>query len=211
MTVNQVPSMNTRGRGSRSRIPSLWAATEPSTTAGPRIVASSRKRPARKEPPNSSSTSVRAASTPMPPVSSSLTRSLRRTVASTRVVCVTDSTGPMRAAITRASSGTSDPVPSTPPPGVTRSKLVPSRSRVAIRSARPDAEMPITATMAAIPMAMPIAVSTARAGRAASPRMPSPSKSLGRSRLLIRWCPRRPARPAVRRFGETAPPAHARG
>ena len=62
-----------------------------------------------------------------------------------------------------ASAGSFDWSPSTDWPGVTSSRLVPSRSSRPSRSARLDAEMPSTATIAAMPMAIPSAVSTAAA------------------------------------------------
>ena len=48
------------------------------------------------------------------------------------------------------------------PPGSTRRRFVPRSSSFARRSARPEAEIPSTATIAAMPMAIPVAVSTAR-------------------------------------------------
>ena len=51
------------------------------------------------------------------------------------------------------------------------------------RSARLDAEMPTTATIAAMPMAIPSAVSSVRSRRERSPTVPTRARSTGRSRL----------------------------
>ena len=61
----------------------------------------------------------------------------------------------------------------------TVSRFVPSASSWASRSARPDAEMPSTATSAAMPMAMPRAVSAVRSRRVRSPTAPARSTSRG--------------------------------
>jgi hypothetical protein len=57
--------------------------------------------------------------------------------------------------------------------------FVPSWSNVDWSWARLDAEMPSTATIAAMPIAMPRADSTARSGRARSPAAPSRARSAG--------------------------------
>ena len=57
-------------------------------------------------------------------------------------------------------------------PGSTCSRLVPSSSSSASRSALLDAEMPTTATMAAMPIVMPTAVSNVRRRLARSPTRP---------------------------------------
>ena len=68
-------------------------------------------------------------------------------------------------------------------PGVTVSRFVPSASISATSSARLDAEIPSTATMVAIPSAMPGADSTLRAGRITSPASATGHRSAGRIRL----------------------------
>ena len=60
---------------------------------------------------------------------------------------------------------------------------VPSPSSWASTSARLDAEIPTTATIAAMPMAMPRAVSAVRDRRARRPTVPTRARSTRRSRL----------------------------
>ncbi len=64
-------------------------------------------------------------------------------------------------------------------PGVTVSRLVPSRSIVASRLAWLEAETPTTATIAPIPIAIPSAESAARSFRVRSPCTATDSSSWG--------------------------------
>ncbi len=106
----------------------------------------------------------------MPPDSISGTWSLRYTDASgTTPVAEVSSTGPIRSIIGSASSGSCEASPNTDWPGAVVSRLVPSASRRRFRSSELEAEMPTTATIAAIPMAMPIAESVTRSGLDRSP------------------------------------------
>ena len=110
-----------------------------------------------------------AATTRIPPVTSSSMRSVRRTVASTPVIPAVIVTGPMRAATSRADSGNVVESPDIVWPGCTRKRSVPRASMRAMTSARLDDEMPTTATIAAIPMAIPSAVSSVRNRRERKP------------------------------------------
>src|SRR6266568_3471698 len=69
-------------------------------------------------------------------------------------------------------------------PLVTVSRLVPSRSIWASRSAWLERVMPSTETIAAMPIAMPSADSPARSGRARRPTVPTGRRSAGRNRDL---------------------------
>src|SRR5215212_1731219 len=80
-------------------------------------------------------------------------------------------------------------IASSPPkvwPGDTWSRLVPSRSSAASRSALLDSETPRTATIEAIPIATPRADSAARSRRERSPDAPTRRMSAGSSRLAAR-------------------------
>ena len=121
----------------------------------------------------------------MPLVSYDGMRSVRRTVASTSATAAAPSTGARRRTMAGASAGNFDWSPSTDWPGVTSSRLVPSRSSRPSRSARLDAEMPSTATIAAMPMAIPTAVRIARPLRVRSPVRPTAATSTGRRRLVL--------------------------
>src|SRR5690348_16571128 len=79
-----------------------------------------------------------------------------------------------------AGSGTSAPARLCP--SVTVSRLVPSRSMRASRSAWLERVMPSTATTAAMPMATPSMDSAARTGRLRSPTVPTGSRSAARKR-----------------------------
>ncbi len=164
-------------------MPSRSAAVLPSTTAGSREVAASRKRPVRTEPPTVSRRSVSDAWTLMPPVSVSGMASVRRTVASTPVSPLAAVTGPMRRIIAVASGGRVASSPRKLCPAWTCSRLVPRASSSARRSALLDAEIPSTATRAAMPMAMPSAVRALRSRRVRRPTLPVARTSRGRSRL----------------------------
>jgi hypothetical protein len=89
----------------------------------------------------------------------------------------------MRPAVSRASSGSVVSSPNADWPGAARSMPVPSESISANRSALLDDEMPTTATIAAMPMAMPSAVRLVRSRRLRSPIVPARSTSIGRIRL----------------------------
>ena len=120
-------------------------------------------------------------------------RSVRRTVApETVAVAAASSTGPIRRTIAGASSGRREASPKIDWPARTCSRLVPSLSSSASRSALLDAEIPTTATSAAMPIEIPIAVSIVRTGRErASPTVPVRARSTGRRRLTM------PARAAI--------------
>ena len=122
---------------------------------------------------------MRAAFTEIPPVSDSGMRSVRRTLADTFPVALTDSTGPMRPIIPTDSSGRDASSPNRVWPGVTVSRLVPSRSSWARRSARLEAEIPSTDTMAAIPRAIPSPDSPVRSRRVRRPTLPTRNTSAG--------------------------------
>ena len=64
----------------------------------------------------------------------------------------------------------------------TTSRLVPRRSSSESRSARDESEMPSTATIAAMPMAMPRPESAARSRRVRRPMLPTRRRSRGCSR-----------------------------
>ena len=164
-------------------MPSRSAASTPSTTVGTCPDAASRNRPLASRPLTASSTPTSAATTAMPPVMFSSTWSLRRTVASIPVRPAADVTGPMRSATARAESGSVVASPKAVCPGATRSMSVPSPSSWARTSARLDAEIPTTATIAAIPIAMPSDVSAVRDLLARRPIVPTRARSATRSRL----------------------------
>src|SRR5262245_55854382 len=67
-------------------------------------------------------------------------------------------------------------------PGATRRRFVPRRSRVAIRSPFDDSEIATTATIAAMPIAIPRAERAARSRRVRRPMPPTRRTSAGRSR-----------------------------
>ena len=139
-------------------MPSRSAAFAPSTTAGYRAVAALRNEPVRTVPSTAASSSGSVATTPMPPVSSAGIRSVRRTVALTAVVPAAADDRADAADHRRGVLGQLRVVAEERLPGFTVSRLVPRPSSWSRRSARPDAEMPSTATRAAMPMAMPSAV-----------------------------------------------------
>jgi hypothetical protein len=94
----------------------------------------------------------------------------------------TDRTGAIRPTIDSESIGSSASPPVIVDPGETLSRLVPSAASVRSSSAREDEEMPTTATIAAIPIAMPSADRKARIGRVRRPTAPTLSTSRGPSR-----------------------------
>ena len=158
-------------------MPSVLAATAPRTTAGYRAVAGFRNVPAATLPPRVASSPGWAASTEIPPLWTAGTAAVRRTVApGTYPVAVTDSTGGMRAIIGSAVSGSGAGEPSKACPALTVSRF-PSAPSWASRFALDEAEMPSTATAAAIPIAMPRQDSAVRSFRAHSPRHPPSTSS----------------------------------
>ena len=164
-------------------MPRRAAASDPSTTAGWVAVASLRNAPSATVPPTVSSSVGSVATTLMPLVRSSGMRSVRRTLTpSTLRVAAADSTGPIRRIIAGAAVGSVASSPNGSLPGATCSRLVPNRSSSASRSARLEAEMPTTATIAAMPIATPSDVSSVRSRRARSPTVPSHRASVNRSR-----------------------------
>src|SRR5215207_1195854 len=119
----------------------------------------------------------------MPPVIASSMRSVRLTVWSSVLTDAARWTVPIRPIMPVAVFGSSASSPRKVWPGPTVSRFVPSRSSVASRSALLDSEMPRTATIDAIPMAIPSAESPARRRRDLSPIAPTRSASLASSRL----------------------------
>ena len=106
---------------------------------------------------------------------------------STAAVAATCSTPATRRSIDGAASGSTASSPRNDCPGATRSRFVPSRSSCASRSAFEDSEMPSTATIAAMPIAMPSADSAARSRRVRSPSEPVRTMSRGVTRLGRAW------------------------
>ena len=96
-------------------------------------------------------------------------------------VAAADCTGVMRRIIAGAVVGSWEAWPNPFRPGCTWRRFVPNRSSWASRSARLDAEIPTTDTIAAIPMAMPSAVRMARERLVRSPRLPTPRRSRRRT------------------------------
>ena len=127
-------------------------------------------RPAARLPSSVSSSDGSAPWTAMPPVSPDGIRSVRRTVAPVSDTADTPSTGPIRPIIATASSGSVASSPNIVWPGATVSRFEPIRSSSASKVARLDSAMPRTATIAAIPIAIPSAVSPERSRRAPRPR-----------------------------------------
>ena len=76
-------------------------------------------------------------------------------------------------------------VPKKPACGEALTKLVPHDSKVERRSALPEAEIPDTATIAAIPMPIPIDVRVARPFLARTPYKATKNKSLILSLFLL--------------------------
>ena len=109
--------------------------------------------------------------------------SVRRTVWEVIVTPAALVTGATRPAVSRAVVGSVVDSPNIVWPGATRNRSVPRLSISAIRSARLDAEIPTTATMAAIPMAIPRDVNVVRKGRERNPTVPTRNTSASRSRL----------------------------
>ncbi|WP_162003898.1 hypothetical protein [Streptomyces antimycoticus] len=91
---------------------------------------------------------------------------------STSPVAVACRTGPMRSTVETAFFGRTTPFPIVSSPASAVSRLVPGQSSRAIRSARLEAERPTTATIVAMPIAIPRADSTTRVRRARSPTRP---------------------------------------
>ena len=96
-------------------------------------------------------------------------------------VSATCVTGPMRAIMPGAASGSSAVSPKSVWPLVTVSRLVPSRSISASSPACEEAERPSTATIAATPIAMPSAESPARSRRVRTPMLATRARSARRS------------------------------
>ncbi len=114
----------------------------------------------------------------MPPVSVTEMRSVRYTrAAATRPVEDTSVTGPILATICGEVVGRCAASPKNEVPGPTDSRLVPRASSCRSTCARLDVAMPTTATMAAMPIAMPRADSTTRNGRARRPAPPTRTTS----------------------------------
>ncbi len=177
ITVKYWPARYTWVAARTWSMPSVCAATAPRTTAGYLAVGADKNVPAATLPPRVASSPGWAASTEMPPLSTAGTAAVRRTVApGTYPVAVTDSTGGMRAIIGSAVSGSGAGEPSKACPALTVSRF-PSAPSWASRFALDEAEMPRTATAAAIPIAMPRQESAVRSLRARSPRQPPRTRS----------------------------------
>src|SRR5215475_7312430 len=88
----------------------------------------------------------------------------------------------MRAIIPGAVLGSSAVPPNRVCPLVTVSRLVPSLAIWASSPAEEEADRPSTATIAATPMAMPVADRAARSLRVRSPTLATRARSAGRSR-----------------------------
>ena len=161
-------------------MPRDCAALKPSTTAGNAAVPSLRKVPRATLAPRASSRLGSAAMTAMPPVSILPTAAVRRTVAlGTKPTAVAVSTGGMRRIMPSAARGSDAGWPVNDVPALTLRRL-PSAASWSSRPAREEAEMPSTATAAAMPIAIPRADRAARIGRARSPLPPSATASVAR-------------------------------
>lgn len=163
-------------------MPSRSAATAPRTVTGSRSPAGSSQAPLSTSPPSAARRSVRTACVVTPAVRSSGTRSLRRIRASTSPVPVACRTGPMCSTIATAFLGSLTSLPRASLPASAVRRLVPSRSSLAIRSARLDSERPTTATMVAMPMVMPSAAG--RLVREQQPGLPRQRAGDGHALLL---------------------------
>ncbi len=106
-------------------MPSRSAAVAPRTTAGRFADAASSQRPCATVPRTACSRLSSADVVVMPPVYSSGTRSVRRTVGSSCSTADTDCTGPIRRSIPGASSGSTASSPRNDRPGVIVSRFVP--------------------------------------------------------------------------------------
>jgi hypothetical protein len=91
-------------------------------------------------------------------------------------------TGPIRRTMSTACSGSFDSPPNMVFPGPAVSRLVPSVASWSDSRAWLAAVIPSTETIAATPMPMPSADSTARAGRPTTPVSPARMRSSGPSR-----------------------------
>ena len=170
ITVNQRPPSHTDRRAVERSMPEPVGRRRPrARRSGSGSVAASRNRPSASVPPTCRAGSSSAAATAMPPVSDvgdqvGAAHGWRRRRRPRRLV---DRADPARSS--RRLLGQRAPRRRTRLARRDPSRLVPSSSSWASRSARLDAEMPTTATIAAMPMAMPSAVSTVR-GRACASR-----------------------------------------
>ena len=176
ITANCTPPIVTTGPWSRSRMPSRSAATAPSTTTGSCPSWVSIQRPIaeravdRVDQARSPWRARRSRSVSSCTVAPHLgvERAHRR-----RRVHGPDAPHHRRR-LTRAGA---TPAPNTSLPARTTSRSVPSSSICASTSARLDAEMPNTETIAAMPIAMPSAVRAARPLRPRKPYVPTETKS----------------------------------
>ena len=172
----------TRSSSATSTIPSFCAATEPSTTAGYVLVASSSHSPSASDAFSVVSSPSSAANTVMPLLMPSEIASVRRTVASTVAIELTAVTGPMRLTIFTASAGSVWSPRPKPWPACTSSRFVPSARMRVCSSSRDDADRPSTPTIAAMPMATPSVDRPVRRRRVRRPSAPTRKTSVGRSR-----------------------------
>ena len=162
-------------------IPNLSAETEPNTVTGISDKPSVINRPSDKFPPITSNNSELVTTVEIPPPSNSEIKSVLRTNKSACVVEVTSSTGPILSTIPITPSGNSSWLPKKPACGEALIKFVPRDSRVANKSALPDDEIPVTATIAAIPIPIPIDVIAALPLRAFTPYKATKNKSRNRN------------------------------
>jgi hypothetical protein len=156
-------------------MPSLLAATQPSTTVGNRDVDASRKRPAPTDPLSCASRLVVLASTDRPEPSLRGARSERRTTVCVFATAAALVTGPMRA--TRATASVDSLTGGSPGAGSARNMLVPKAVSSSSSARWLVAGMPVTTIIVAMPIAMPSADSAARNRRAVMPSSPSRSTS----------------------------------
>ena len=161
-------------------MPRRLAAADPSTTTGRPLRCSSSHSPSASSARSVPRRAGSVAWTVMPPVWLEGTRSVRRTVSSTTETDDVPSTAPTREIMPLAVSGRApSPEKPNPVPPWTVRRFVPSRSSDESRSLRDDSERPSTATIAAMPMAMPSAERAARRRRLRKPTDATRSRSPG--------------------------------
>lgn len=165
-------------------MPRRSATTVPSTVTGRCSPAPSSQTPSAISALRAPSRSGRTAWRVTPAACSSGTTSLRRIRASTSAVAVAVAcrTSPMRCTMATALFGSFTSCPRASLPASAVSRLVPRRSSRSIRSARLEVDSPTTATIVAMPIAIPRADRTTRARRARRPTAPTARTSRAESR-----------------------------
>ena len=166
-------------------IPNLLAVTLPRTVTGKSARPSVMKRPSESFPPITFKSSELVTIVEIPPPSNSEIKFDRLTNKSVWVVDVTSSTGPILSTIPITPSGSSSCVPKKPAWGDAFTRFVPRDSRVESRSALPDAAIPETATIAAMPIPIPIDVKAALPFLAFTPYTATKKRSLVLSLFLL--------------------------